>query len=105
MAKSNSYAKQVSDAQTMATALEANLSTLEKRGMNESFINSLSGTLTITTGLNSKQERLKGELKSTTVELADAKERLHNLMAEAVKVVKLQIPQERWIEFGITGKR
>lgn len=105
MPKSNSYAAQITTAQTMKAALQTNLGTLEKRGMTSEFIETLDETLVEVVDLNSKQERLKGELKSITASLEVAKTQLHVQMVEAVKVVKLEMPKERWIEFGITSKR
>ncbi|MDR2886917.1 MAG: hypothetical protein LBV26_02775 [Bacteroidales bacterium] len=105
MAKSKSYAEQVSKAQIMNTALRANLGTLSKRGMTEEFVTTLGNTLNAVVSVNSEQEHLKGELKAATATLETVKQQLHNLMIEAVKVIKLEIPKEKWIEFGITGKR
>jgi seryl-tRNA synthetase len=105
MAKSTSYASQVSNAQTMKTALHANIGALEKRGMNDQFIDALGNALGEVITINSEQERLKGELKAATAALDAARQQLHSMVTEAVKVVKLEMPQEKWIEFGIAGKR
>jgi len=105
MVKSNSYASQVSGAQTMSTALKANITALSKRGMTEEFISSFDQSLNNAMRLNSEQERLKGELKLVTSALDTVRKELHAKMSESVKVVKLEMQKERWIEFGITGKR
>lgn len=105
MSQSNSFAIQMSAARTMQIALGKNLLALAKRGMNEEFIIALRETIIIVNGLNSEQERLKGELKVTTSELDAVKKQLKTKVSEAVKVVKLELPKERWIEFGITGRK
>jgi hypothetical protein len=95
----------MSNAQTMQTALDANITVLEKRGMSKEFIAELRELINYVMTLNSDQERMKGQLKATTVEFESTKAQLQKKMSEAAKVVKLEIPQERWIEFGISGKR
>lgn len=56
-------------------------------------------------GLYNEPEKLKAEAKAKTAQLDAKMAELDKAMAEARKVVKMEFPQERWIEFGITDKR
>jgi hypothetical protein len=103
--KSKSYAAQVSNAQVMATALKSNMDKLQKRGMSEEFVASLDRSLNNILVQNSGQEKLKADLKSTTAVLHALLQQLNQMMREATKMVKLEIPQTQWKEFGITDKR
>jgi hypothetical protein len=103
--KSQSYAKQVSDAQVMATGLKSNIGKLQKRGTSEEFIASLDGWLNSTIARNSEQEKLKADLKSATAALHNSQQQLDLIMKEATTVVKLETPQTQWKEYGITDKR
>ncbi|MDR2909766.1 MAG: hypothetical protein LBV47_00120 [Bacteroidales bacterium] len=103
--KSKSYADQINSARVMAIALHANLEALKKRGMTEEFITSLRASLSKIAETNSEQERLKANLKTITATLEILLAQLHGQMKEAIKVVKLEVPQQQWKEYGIADKR
>jgi ABC-type transporter Mla subunit MlaD len=95
----------LSDAQVMNTGLKTNLHTLQKRGMSQEFIDLLEGSIGSVAATNAEQERLKADLKTATAALETRKQQLNAQMQEAVKVVKLEIPQSQWKEFGIQAKK
>jgi hypothetical protein len=99
------FAQTINDAQLMAAALDANLELLRKRGMTREFIEQLESSIKTISLKNIEQERLKGELHAATASIKFLKEQLHSQMKEAVKVVKLDIPQPQWKEYGIADKR
>ena len=103
--KSKSYAEHISSAQVMMAGLRTNLDRLQKRGVTEEFIGSLDGSLNGAIAQNNVQEKLKADLKSSTAALNHLMEHLDVIMKEATKVVKLEMPQSQWKEFGITSKR
>ncbi|MDR2910537.1 MAG: hypothetical protein LBV47_04110 [Bacteroidales bacterium] len=103
--KSKTYADRMNNAQIMSTALRANLEMLKKRGMTDEFIITLNKSLESIARKNSDQERLKAELKAITTEKETIMEQLHLQMKEAIKVVKLEVPQSLWKEYGIADKR
>ena len=51
------------------------------------------------------QEKLKADLKSKTAELEAKMKEIDVKMSEAKKIVKMDIPQSQWKEFGIVDKR
>jgi seryl-tRNA synthetase len=93
--KSKSFATQINDAQVMYAGLKSNIETLKKRGINDEFITSLDHILSNAIQQNNEQERLKAQLKIATATLDTSLSDLNNLMTEAVKVVKLDIPKEQ----------
>ena len=103
--KSMSYAEHINSAIVMAAGLNANLEKLRKRGINEAFINSLNESMANAISKNNEQEKLKADLKTCTSELNDFMNHLEKVMREAHKVVKLEIPQSQWKEYGIADKR
>ena len=103
--QSKSYAEQINNAQVMTAGLKANSSVLEKRGATAEFITGLETTLNSAISKNNEQEKLKADLKASTAALDKLLVDLKKMMGEAVTVVKLEMPQEQWKEFGIQAKR
>jgi len=103
--KSKSYASQISDAQVMLAGLISNKDKLEKRGITSEFILSLGASLNNAIDKNNEQEKLKADLKTATATLDSLLSQILKMMSEATKLVKLEIPKEQWIEFGIKTKR
>jgi len=56
-------------------------------------------------GKQEEQEKLKADLKSKTESLNALLDSLAGKYSEARKLVKLEIPQSQWKEFGINDKR
>ena len=100
-----SYADQISNAQVMGSGLNSNADQVNRRGIDEVFRTKLEADRQAAILLNNEQEKLKAEAKAKTAELDAKMAELDKAMAEAKKVVKMEFPQEQWIEFGITDKR
>jgi len=105
MGRTKSYAEQISNAQVMLSGLNKNLETLGRRGMTEEFITSLEKNLNNAIAKNNEQEKLKADLKTATAALEKTLTAIAASMSEASKVVKLEIPQGQWKEFGMIAKR
>jgi SOS response regulatory protein OraA/RecX len=103
--KSKAYAEQISDAQVMKSGLKAHLDELQQRGISPQFIDTLEESINSSIEQNNAQEKLKADLKAATATLETLLKKLDASMSEATKVVKLQMPQEQWKEFGIKAKR
>ena len=67
-----SYAEQISGAQVMVADLRSNAGQVNRRGIDDQFINKLDSDRLTAAALNDQQEKLKADLKSKTAEL-DAK--------------------------------
>ena len=103
MAKS--YPKTISDAQVMLAGIKTNQDILTKRGIDKTFTSDLDNTINSCVKLNNEQEELKARLKTKTEELNKQMAELKKKTSEARKIVKLNMPQVTWKEFGIADKR
>ena len=103
--KSKAYAEQISDAQVMKAGLAAHLDELQQRGISPQFIDTLDEQTNKAIEQNNVQEKLKADLKAATAALETMLKGLNASMSEATKVVKLQMPQQQWKEFGIKAKK
>ncbi len=100
-----SLAETLSAAQVLAVGLKANLDKLKRRGLDEAFIGSIDDLNKSLTTLNAEQEALKSRLKEKTAQIDGALTELKAKTSEARKVVKLELGQASWREFGITDGR
>ena len=99
-----SYAETVSKAQVMLSGLKAH-DELSRRGIDANFIANLEVKINSAIQLNNEQEKLKADLKSKTTELDGELSAMVASVAEAQKVVKMDIPKDQWKEFGVLVKR
>ena len=100
-----SYSQEISDAQVMLSGIRANQNVLSERKINNDFANDLQSIIESCVNLNNEQEQLKARLKEKTQELNKHLEELQTKTKEARKIIKLDIPQTAWKEFGIADKR
>jgi len=100
-----SYAEQISGAQVMVAGLRGNAAQVNRRGIDDQFINKLDSDRLTAATLNDQQEKLKADLKSKTAELDAKMAEMGKELAEAKKIVKLDFPQDQWKQFGIEDKR
>lgn len=103
--QSRSFADQVSNAEVMLNGLRNNIETLSKRGINQEFIDQMTQLHQSVITTNNEQENLKATLKVKTDELNRSMTELLRLYAESRKLVKMELPQVQWVEFGISDKR
>ncbi len=99
------YADVISQTEVMINALKNNLEVVAKRGLDQEFINQFSEVRNEAISLNNRQEQLKAELKNQTSMLNDKMDEVYSKLSESKKVVKLAVPQEKWVEFGMQDKR
>jgi seryl-tRNA synthetase len=100
----NAYSEKITGAQVMVSGLNNHLGQLERRGISVDFIDRLSAETTEAVKLNNEQEKLKADLKAKTARLNDKLAEVAKLVAEAKKIVKLDVPKDQWKEFGIADK-
>jgi cell shape-determining protein MreC len=96
------YAETLASAQLITSGLRANLDKLAKRGMDESFVSGMEGTLKKVADLNAEQEALKARLKEKTAAVDSTLTELKGQISESKKVVKLALDSASWKQFGIT---
>ena len=100
-----SYAQTISDAQVMVKGIKDNEAKLSQRKINGAFADSMKTDIDTCIRLNNEQESLKARLKEKTEELNATMTLLKKKASEARKVIKMDIPQSLWREFGIEDKR
>jgi len=99
------FAQSLSDARLMADAVKANEEKLVADGMPKDTVEVLTKTIALMSDLDTKQEKLKAELKATTASLEAKSIELSQVMTATRQRVKLCMPKESWKEFGITATR
>ena len=103
--KSQSLGETLTGAGLMVAGLKGNIDKLKRRGLDEGFVASLEGLNKTVGELNAEQEALKSRLKEKTAQIDEAVASLKDKLSEARKVIKLELPQTGWKEFGITDVR
>lgn len=89
----------------LVAGLKANIDKLKRRGLDEAFVGSIEDLNKSIGNLNAEQEALKSRLKEKTAQVDEAVASLKGKTSEAKKVIKLEIPQSGWKEFGFSDVR
>ena len=99
------YSQEITDSQVMLSGIKANQKVLAERKIDENFTVDFEKSIDICVKLNNEQETLKARLKEKTQELNEQMKAMKTKSQEARKIIKLDMPQAAWKEFGITDKR
>lgn len=103
--QSRSFADQVNNTEVMLNGLKNNLEILSKRGIDQEFLDQMTQLHQDVITLNNEQENLKATLKIKTDDLNRNLTELARIYAQSRKLVKMELPQVQWVEFGISDKR
>lgn len=97
----------LSDEQLLADGIrdEKYSTTLKAIGITETEADDLDNKASELRKANAEQEKLKADLKVATKKATDLQDELYRQMMDDKKRIKLVIPQEEWVAFGITDKR
>jgi hypothetical protein len=95
----------LSETAVMIQGIRNNQAALARRQIDLPFADALQTDLDTCIKLNNEQEALKAKLKEKTAELDEAMRAIHKKTAEARTIIKLDMPQPSWKEFGINDKR
>lgn len=99
-----SYSTRITNAKVMADGIKEMKDSLP-HGVQESDSTKLDGLRSEIEELNSKQESLKAELKSTTEALNNKEGEMDKLYNNLKKRIKLDVEQSLWRKFGIEDKK
>ena len=99
------FAEIVNKSRLMIAGLRNNAAEVNRRGIDASFITEYENELQELEKLDAEQERLKAELKMKTEAALTKRKQVESKLSEAKKVVKLSLPQAKWVEFGMEDKR
>lgn len=97
--------QKITDIGVMVNGIKSHQDVLSQRKINETFANELQAKIDVCIALNKEQETLKAKLKEKTAAFNAAMDTMQKQAGEARKIIKLDIPQELWREFGINDKR
>jgi hypothetical protein len=100
-----SFADKVEEIHLMLGGLASNTDKLAKRGVSPEFLTAFTKAYNDLRALDLEQAALIARQKEKTVEINEKLDETLNFYREARKVVKLDIPQESWKEFGIAVQR
>ena len=100
-----SYSQTITDTQVMVNGIRENQEVLSKRQIDAEFAEKLQADVDMSIVLNNEQETLKAKLKAKTEELDKVITSMKKKSSEARKIIKLDMPQSTWREFGIEDKR
>jgi hypothetical protein len=103
--RSNSFANLLKKGTNMASGIGTHLEVLNPRGVNEETAQRLSKLVEDSSQLDNDQEILKGQLKEKTASLRESTKELRELLSQCTLIIKAVVPQERWVDFGISAKR
>lgn len=99
------FAQKLSDARLMAAGIRAHGDDLKGVSLGEEQAAAIEAAVAALADLDTKQEKLKAELKTCTADLTAKSKALSDAVADAKKRVKLAIPSAGWQEFGISAKK
>ena len=102
---SRSFNERLGEADLLAVAMQANQDALTPGGGGADFVNKLQGVLSEIKGVNQEQERFKASLKSSTEKFTLKSKEMAQLVRKGRRIVKNEMPQVRWVEFGIKAIR
>lgn len=100
-----SYADSINKMKLMLAGIKSNQTELAKRGVDAEYIADFETSYTQAQGLDDEQEKMKADVKMKTAELDAAMVIGLKKLSETKKLVKMTIPKEKWIEFGIEDKQ
>jgi hypothetical protein len=95
----------VGEAELLAEAMSANQELLAPGGGGEEFLNQLKGVVNDLKSLNTEQERYKALQKESTEKIRQKFKTMKDLVLKGRRIVKNEIEQKRWVEFGIRATR
>ncbi len=99
------FSKSVSDFRTMAGGITTRVTSLTSVGITAADAAKMDTYADELDALNSQQEELKAQLKAKTDELNTKMKEAKAKNADLTKRVKIAVPQEEWVAFGVTAKK
>ncbi len=99
------FSQSVSDFRMMASGITARLDSLTGVGITAEDAAEMNALADELDALNAQQEDLKAQLKAKTEELNSVMKQTKAKRSDLTKRLKIVIPQEEWVAFGVTAKR
>ncbi|MDR2911655.1 MAG: hypothetical protein LBV47_09910 [Bacteroidales bacterium] len=100
-----SFAQTLSDARLLVSGIRKNRQLLAKRSITEDRAVEIENLILKVEQLDNEQESLKARLKSMGEELKLKTAALKAAVSTDTRIIKTDIPQAMWKEFGIQAKK
>ena len=100
-----SIADQLRNFQNMLGGLSGNQAKLEKLGINNQFLLDFTAAYNMAQELDIEHEAAKAQAKEKNLQFHQRMATANQLYRKARKIVKLEMGQETWKEFGISDQR
>ena len=95
------FAEKMNNAKVKAGAMRRRQADLANRGVDIAYLDDYDNLIATTEARNNEQEALKAKTK----EVDTALKAMEQKGSESDTIIKMNIPREEWVEFGITAKR
>lgn len=105
MAQGQSLEARLGAVRLLLNGLKLNAERMASRGVTAEKVDRMNSLYEQAMELDKEQEVLKAKLKEKTAHLDEIIEEINKLASELRKLVKIEIPQELWREFGIEDQR
>ena len=102
---SKGFNAKMGEAELLAKAMTANQEALTPVGGGEELVTLLKTVVEEAKELNKDQERFKALQKDSTTKVRLKVRQLDRLVRKARSIVKNELEQDLWVEFGITATR
>lgn len=99
------FSQSVSDFRTMASGITSRVASLSGVGITAADATAMSTFADELDALNSQQEELKAQLKAKTEALDAKMKEAKAKNSDLTKRIKIAVPQEEWVAFGVTAKK
>ncbi|MCP5105334.1 MAG: hypothetical protein GY950_18240 [bacterium] len=98
---SKGFNTQIGEAELLAESMGANQERFAPNGGGEDYVNQLKAVIGEAKTINQDQEKYKADMKDATTQLKLKMKDVHRLVRKGRRIVKNEVEQERWVEFGI----
>lgn len=103
--KNGSYADQALAAKLMLAGLKAHGEMMGKGGLDAAYLAKLEGLFQEALAAYHEQQALKARLKEKTASVNNLFYAMEKVRNKAKKMIKIELDQESWQEFGISDSR
>lgn len=94
------FAERTLSAKNLIAGLGAHLGELGKRGITQEVITEMSGLYNDAIRKNESRNALKARSQEATAETEEIMNHLESMCSDAKKIVRMELPEETWPEFG-----
>jgi uncharacterized protein (UPF0305 family) len=95
----------IEKAKALAGGLTAKLALVKDKGIDEAFVSRIEAEMRDLVARNDELERRRKDFHDYAHATNEVLDEMKQQIKTAKKIVKMNYPQEKWIQFGISDKR